>query len=123
MGRMMIGLGLGKTVYAGRTKTMKDGTVMWSQKEDCTSDFYNTIVALLTREENRDGIYIGTPDNPEEFTLKLEKLDKKPFEQWRKDYPAIMENADSFELADSFNTDLFNAFEAGRKLRDKEGRD
>lgn len=76
MGRMKIGLGLGKTAYAGRTKTMKDGTVMRAVKENVSSDFYNTIVALLSREENKNGIYIGTPDNPEEFTLKLEKVGK-----------------------------------------------
>jgi|GEM_PF-6785718 len=69
-----IGTGITDRIYAGRTRTNKQGFAIWTSKEDVTDDFWNTLIAIMSREENKKGLYLGTENNPKEYILKLEKM-------------------------------------------------
>ena len=46
-----IGTGWTGTVYAGTTRKTKNGDV-WAKRDDCTSEFYATLLELLDQNNN-----------------------------------------------------------------------
>lgn len=46
-----IGTGWTGTVYAGTTRKTKNGAV-WVNRNDCTSEFYATLIELLAQNDN-----------------------------------------------------------------------
>jgi len=69
MSELHIGTGWKGEVYVGTTHTDKDGLTTWVSKQECTSDFYNTLIALFA-DKQAD---IGPESNPHEYTLTLRK--------------------------------------------------
>ena len=69
MSELHIGTGWSGRVYAGHTRKDKDGHEIWTSKTDCTSDFYSTLITLFAGKQ----AYIGSEDNPHEYTLTLKK--------------------------------------------------
>lgn len=65
---------ISNTVYCGRVRQLKSGQLIWTSKEDVTSDFLNAVVEMMSAERNRNGLYIGTETNPKEFVLTMEKV-------------------------------------------------
>ena len=70
-----IGVGLKGNVYAGTTRKLKDGSLIWTNKKDCTSEFYDTLLNLFfyAGEENR----LSFGDDKNVYVLTLEKRNKE----------------------------------------------
>lgn len=69
MSELHIGTGWSGIVYAGYTRKDKNGHEIWTSKTDCTNDFYNTLITLFADKQ----AYIGSENNPQEYTLTLKK--------------------------------------------------
>ena len=68
------GIGITGNVYAGTTRRLKDGNVMWTNKSDVTSEFYNTLLNLI--QVNGKDNKMSFADSKTVFTITLEKKSK-----------------------------------------------
>lgn len=75
MAEYHIGIGITGNVYAGTTRRLKDGNVMWTNKSDVTSEFYSTLLNLI--QVNGKDNKMSFSDNKTVFTITLEKKAKE----------------------------------------------
>lgn len=74
MAEYHIGMGITGNVYAGTTRRLKDGNVMWTNKSDVTSEFYSTLLNLIQVNGKDDKMSFS--DNKTVFTITLKKTKK-----------------------------------------------
>ena len=74
MNTYYIGMGITGIVYAGTIRKLKDGHTTWIRKDDCTSEFYDTLLCLIDIEgkDNR----LSFSDDRTVYTITLEKKAK-----------------------------------------------
>ena len=65
-----IGTGWTGTVYAGTVRETKNGAV-WAKRDDCTSDFYATLIELCKQNDNE--LVINSYGKPK-YKVKLEEI-------------------------------------------------
>lgn len=75
MAEYHIGIGITGNVYAGTTRKLKDGNVMWTNKSDVTSEFYDTLLDLI--QVNGKDNKMSFADSKTVFTITLEKKAKE----------------------------------------------
>lgn len=75
MAEYHIGIGIIGNVYAGTTRRLKDGNVMWINKSDVTSEFYSTLLDLI--QVNGKDNKMSFSDNKTVFTITLEKKQRR----------------------------------------------
>jgi len=69
-----IGMGITGTVYAGTTRKLKDGNTVWIKKDDCTSEFYDTLLCLIDIDGKDNKLSFC--DDKTVYTISLEKKAK-----------------------------------------------
>lgn len=74
-----IGIGITGNVYAGTTRKLKDGNTIWTRKDDCTNEFYDTLLCLIDLEGK--GNKLSFSDDKTVYTLTLEKRIKEEIDK------------------------------------------
>lgn len=74
MAEYHIGIGITGNVYAGTTRKLKDENVMWTNKSDVTSEFYNTLLNLI--QVNGKDNKLSFSDDKTIYTITLETRSK-----------------------------------------------
>ena len=74
MAEYHVGTGFTGTVYAGTTRKLKSGAVIWTNKTDVTSEFYDTLLCLINIEGKDNKLSFS--DNKTIYTITLETRSK-----------------------------------------------
>ena len=59
------------SIFAGTTRTQKDGTILWVNKTDVTDDAIDAVASLI---ERRGGSMILTDSNGNRFIMSCAKI-------------------------------------------------
>lgn len=74
MAEYHVGTGFTGTVYAGTTRKLKNGAVIWTSKTDVTNEFYDTLLCLINIEGKDNKLSFS--DDKTIYTITLETRSK-----------------------------------------------